>query len=835
MSFYTLVRDKIKTDFLEKIHEKSSQWRTIITDETTEAILRTVVSEKDLVAYSIKDIQRIDNPKRVPSSDVRPVFFLVPDDKTFLKVAIDCGYKIGSPITRQKATSAVIPQKEPLDDTPAPQLEEKNDSIDFQPQPQQQTAKKSCCGGGDKNQAAESAAVVTPAIDNKNSVQKTQQQQKQPVALPYYNNIIIYTTTPVNEDTFAELKDKYGLISICSMFVELNLQFTSYCSGYFSCYFPNSIYTNWRLCSPGSGVDPARFSIEKYINHVSEGIVSMACACSCGMPLIWSSNKGLQRELSSNLVVSRVAKKVYQRLEEIRISNRLLSNVGEVLDKGVSPMGFKDCRLHIILLDRGYDLLSPIVHQKTYEAFLTDVFKLNNQELGGKYGLTAEVYFRTVNYKDPTKPVRPFDYNEWKRGNLKGPNASFLQLDDSDSIFRKMRHNDIDEVRKQLPKDFEEFKQKNKLLEFKANVDSDKKVSYDDMRLAMASKFEYEEKINLYSGHITLTHCAMLHAKEHLFIDIASLEDALLSGINEEDDHGRIRKIHMPLDMLCEKLSAILSGVGLLSEDKVRLLILSYALRNDLLTDSVAASLKEVAQLSEYEQDVIDNMNALSDNGITIEKDVQNNNSNNNVNMIETAETNGQKSSKKSLKKRLKSLFGATREPEEVYKSFERKETPLKEIMQSCEKGKLGTGFDLVNPKWFKQENDMEKADPNTSMVQWMDYIPTQFEVNNFITGNTAPEVEIEKNNTNKLSEAHKVVFFIVGGATVSEMREVAEMNNEIRGKKVGAGSNTFQYYIGSDSIISPNKFIEEVACLSTPYPTFAENRAHDPTFSGKL
>ncbi|KAL9598316.1 MAG: hypothetical protein Q9179_003958 [Wetmoreana sp. 5 TL-2023] len=220
----------------------------------------------------------------------------------------------------------------------------------------------------------------------------------------------------------------------------------------------------------------------------------------------------------------------------------------------------------LIITDRTLDLFAPLVHEFTYQAMVHDLLPLVEGD---------KIYYKSVESqgKDP-------------------------EISEKDSIWVKYRYLHMKDLLEELVKDFETFKKQNPQF---AN-------SIKDM---LAGLPKYQEGKEAYSLHLSMTQDAMNVFQERRLADIASVEQSLATGLDE--DHKKPKN-------LADQIVRLLDDEGVQFPDRLRLII-QYLLYRDGLLPPDIQKLLEHARLPAQDSEVIYNLELLGAHTTRILKD----------------------------------------------------------------------------------------------------------------------------------------------------------------------------------------------------------------------
>ncbi len=201
----------------------------------------------------------------------------------------------------------------------------------------------------------------------------------------------------------------------------------------------------------------------------------------------------------------------------------------------------------LLIVDRTIDPIAPLMHEFTYQAMASDVAMMQGEIVT----LDAE-----------TLPANPTPEEINKR--------SLILNDAEDELWVKYRHQHVALV--DLGADLKAFKSENKLAKWEEekakNKGSEKTVK--DMAAALKDYPKYTALMNKFSKHISLRKECMDKVNSRRLMDVASLEQDLVTGYDDNNDSVDVKTAKNLLVSLCQD-----NSIGV--EERLRL-VLCYIL-----------------------------------------------------------------------------------------------------------------------------------------------------------------------------------------------------------------------------------------------------------------
>lgn len=152
---------------------------------------------------------------------------------------------------------------------------------------------------------------------------------------------------------------------------------------------------------------------------------------------------------------------VQQRLDQYKADNPALG-VGRGKDKS-----------ELIILDRGFDVVSPLLHEITYQAMVYDVLNIEK------------------------------DVYSFKQQSMAGSKVREVTLNEQDKIWADLRHFPINEVAVRIQKDFDEFLKKRKMMKAAMSRSTAENAEVKDMSRLLKEYPQYQRSLNEHSLHVT--------------------------------------------------------------------------------------------------------------------------------------------------------------------------------------------------------------------------------------------------------------------------------------------------------------------------------------------
>jgi len=351
-----------------------------------------------------------------------------------------------------------------------------------------------------------------------------------------YKAVHVYVTEAIPEQLFQKLS-KSEVAKKMKSLVEVNISFTAYESKVCTLDIEPSISMIYSNESPG------------LLERMAEQLATL-CSTLGEFPSI--------RYRAESSMTKQLAEILLQRLQSYKKDE---PSMGE---------GQEKVKSQLIILDRGFDVTSPLLHELTFQAMAYDLLNIKN-----------DVYKYTTNL-DTTKEVI---------------------LDESDDLWEELRHQHIAVVSQNVGKKMKKFSEEKKIPS-----SGDKNAnSLRDLSMIIKKMPQHQTELAKFSTHLNMADECMRNYQG--YVDkLCKVEQDLAMGT---DSDGEKIKDQM------RNIVPILLDTDVTINDKIRIILL-YILSKQGISEENLNKLVQHAQIPQSKIGIIKNMAKL---GVTIVND----------------------------------------------------------------------------------------------------------------------------------------------------------------------------------------------------------------------
>ncbi|KAH9496594.1 Syntaxin-binding protein 1 [Bulinus truncatus] len=390
----------------------------------------------------------------------------------------------------------------------------------------------------------------------------------------------------------------------------------------------------------------------------------------------------------------------------------------------------------LLLLDRGFDPISPILHELTLQAMAYDLLPIHN-----------EIFEFEVTNGDETQIKEHL-------------------LNEKDNVWKALRHEHLADFSQKVTQKLKEFASANQM-------DAPENTSIRDLSQMVKKAPELQKDIEKYTAHFSLANVCM--KEYHSYVEkLCKVEQDLALGT---DANGEKIKDHL------KNVIPILLDQTITSYDKIRIILL-YIIHKSGLSEENIIKLSEHASIPSELKSIITDTQKL---GVPIIKD-------------EKSQKPPEPPEKAQKQQRPQEK---TQNPDQLYLPANRKPQNLEDI--------------YATSRWVPYIKDIMEDLTNDNLNA--DSYPLLSGSLTPRQNNPGPRLSARLQDTGKKNNkaAPRLIIFIMGGVTFSEMRCAYSVNE--------ACAN-WEVIIGSTHILTPKKLLEDIQMLRVDQTVVIENNA---------
>ncbi|KAI1377721.1 Sec1-like protein [Hypoxylon crocopeplum] len=225
----------------------------------------------------------------------------------------------------------------------------------------------------------------------------------------------------------------------------------------------------------------------------------------------------------------------------------------------------------LIVTDRSMDLMSPLIHEFTYQAMAHDLLPIKDND--------KTTFHMTLNEGSPDAEEKD------------------MELTDKDKVWIENRHRHMKDTIDKLMGDFQKFLDQNPHFT-NSNSDTTSLNAIKDMMVGLP---QFQEMKEAYSLHLTMAQECMNIFQHHKLAEMSPTEQDMATGLDEDN-----RKPKNVLDAVVR----LLDDDAVTQADRLRLIIMYLLYRDGVIPEDIKRLLAH-ASLPPQDGEVISNMELL--------------------------------------------------------------------------------------------------------------------------------------------------------------------------------------------------------------------------------
>jgi syntaxin-binding protein 1 len=236
---------------------------------------------------------------------------------------------------------------------------------------------------------------------------------------------------------------------------------------------------------------------------------------------------------------------------------------------------FNPERATIFIIDRTNDIISPFLHEFTYQAMIYDLLPVKND---------------TCTYTTETG---------------KGKVEKIAALNDSDSMWMRYKHTFITETQKELQQELKVFMDEHAAFQLLQNGQQDQ-LDLETLNRTVAGLSEYQASVAVFSRHINIAkNCMSMFTGEKLQA-VALIEQTLATGYDQDKRIVKVSELYKNLQMRFADESMSVTS-------KVRMLAL-FLITQDGIKEDWRRKLVEIGKIPSEWESALGNLRLLGIN-----------------------------------------------------------------------------------------------------------------------------------------------------------------------------------------------------------------------------
>lgn len=403
------------------------------------------------------------------------------------------------------------------------------------------------------------------------------------------------------------------------------------------------------------------------------------------------------------------------------IAQALVSRLDHYKADDVSMgQGIQKQHTQLLILDRGFDLVSPLLHELTYQAMAYDLVDIQN-----------DVYKYEVQSAGEYIPKEAL-------------------LDENDEIWIALRHKHIASVSKEITKMIKDFSDSKRI----SSPSGKEATTIKDLSAMLKKMPQYQKELSKHSLHLNLAEECLRIYNLHFIEKLCAVEQDLATGVDKDGE--KINKDHM------RAIVPVLLDQNISENNKLRIILL-YGIMKQGITEENMNKLMEHARISPIGRNTIKNISNLD------------------VAIIHDSSILAKKKPLPVRKERTEDTYQLSR-----YVPY------IKDIMEDMIEDKLDNKmfpFEVERESGGLMASNAASARSARMYGNW----------------------HKDKSQTDSKSQATRLIIFVVGGVSFSEIRCAYEAT---QASKSSQTNTSWEVLIGGTEILTPEKFLNKILKL---------------------
>lgn len=323
---------------------------------------------------------------------------------------------------------------------------------------------------------------------------------------PQYASVHLFFSTKLSDGLMEQLSSQEGLVNRVKSFCELNVDLNLY---------EDNIYHLDLKDSLGLfNMKPNDVTTVKYLSKIGLQIFTVWA--------VLNERPYIQYQGRSKLA-EKVGKAVLGHFDDFQ--------------KKSPGHNFKEPRANLLILDRSFDMTSPLLHDYAYESLV----------------------YETVENGDEADKMCSEEVKQEKHG------QSEKMMDRSDLVWHRYKNKHFANAMVTINNEISRFVQENKNI---AAIKKGDALEVADLKDVLTTMPKYQELLTMYSKHLNMCQKVDQNLKRRKFIDLIKVEQMIISGLNESGKEVTNKDILKEIENIYRKLEPI---------DHIRLLMIYFA------------------------------------------------------------------------------------------------------------------------------------------------------------------------------------------------------------------------------------------------------------------